>query len=478
LIINHSWKILNLQLLSFFYQFAFTNAKELMIKPYNLAVLLLLFNFKLFAQNHLYTTEQFGINGAMLGGAVTAGSDDVSMTFYNPAAIHKVSSQFNVSLVQPTLRTFGFDTFWGNEENGQLNRSFGLRPDLLSFKVKVKNIDIAFIRINKSELSDIFNTKQEIIENNLTTSQFFNYEYSGRDVWFGIGSNLKLGKNLYIGLSQFMSSSRFSYRNNYLIQELDVSQSDLLTQFYNSNFEGNYNNIGFVSKLGFLLDTEKHDLGITVMTPKYARISKGGNVLSTNIDLIEGQKISDQIIDVDISPIIKTPWTFTFGYSLALTAKQKFWVNTSYHTGITEYDMSNITSLGREVSWRNGSKSVLNFSFGTSRNISTKFALSGGVRTNNFAYENKPAPEETLRNTILDGNHIHFVLGSKLRFKKNTILLGVDYGTIRDIPNVSGFQNISDADDVRSSLNNLGKSNISLLLTYRFIIDEIKRLTN
>ena len=36
------------------------------------------------AQNFKYNTDQFGIEGSLLGGAIVAGTDDASMTYYNP----------------------------------------------------------------------------------------------------------------------------------------------------------------------------------------------------------------------------------------------------------------------------------------------------------------------------------------------------------------------------------------------------------
>ncbi len=140
--------------------------------------------------------------------------------------------------------------------------------------------------------------------------------------------------------------------------------------------------------------------------------------------------------------------------------------------------MGRTSSLANRVAWRNGSKAVFNIAFAYSHIVSPTLELSGGFRTNNFAYENKETPQGTLRNTILDGNHMHFVVGSKLKFKRNTILLGIDYGTINNIPNESGFQRLADMDILGASFNDLKKNNISILLTYGFIIDEIKKLRN
>lgn len=447
-----------------------------MTRSCTLSILLLLFSIELRAQNHLYTTEQYGIDGAMLGGAVTAGADDVSMTFYNPASIHKVSAQFNVSLIQPTLRTFGFREFWRDNENSRLNTDFSLKPIVLYFKVSLKKLDLAFLKITKSELSDAFSTRQEILNNELLTTRFFDYEYSGEDDWYGLGSNLKLGPNLYVGLSQFLSSSRFNYRNSTLLQELDRSQNDQLNRFFDSKFDGAYSNIGFITRLGLLFDTDKHDLGFTLTTPTYLRLNKGGDLFNTNLSTVNGETIVDQVIDTDISPVIKTPWEFNLGYSLELNPKQKIWLNASYHTGIAEYNMSTSTTAGERISWQNGSKSVFNYSLGFSNIINPKLQLSGGIRSNNFAYENKAVSSGNLRNTILDGNHMHFVIGSKLQIRRSTILLGVDYGRITNTPNESDFQRIPNIDTINPNLNELKKSTISILLTYGFILDEIKKL--
>jgi len=445
-------------------------------KSPKLTIALLLLCFELTAQNHLYTSEQFGIYGSMLGGAVTAGTDDVSMMYYNPASIHQVSPQFNVSFIQPAVRFYGFKDFWRNGDPSNLNTSIGLKPTLISFKVKIKKLDIAFLRLNKSEFSDEFLTKQEITNNNLLTTRFFDYEYSGRDNWFGIGANLKLKENLYIGWSQFMSSARFSYKKNSLFEEINLAEDNQLIRYTESDFDGAYSNFGFISKIGVVYNADRHDFGFTITTPKYFRFIKGGDVFNANLNTENGETTLDQIIDTDISPVIKTPWEFNLGYSFTITNSQIFWVSTSFHAGIDEYTMTEKVNTIGSISWKNGSKSVMNLALGYSHEVNENLQLSGGIRTNNFAYENKPVLQGTFRNTILDGNHMHFVFGSKINFKKNTILLGMDYGKIRNIPNEAGFQEVADVEMLDVNLSNLRKSSISILLTYRFIINGIKNM--
>lgn len=440
-----------------------------------IALFLLLICCSLWSQNHLYSTEQFGIDGAMLGGAVVAGTDDVSMTFYNPASIHKVPSQFSVSIIQPRVRTFGFREFWGNNQNSPLDRDFSQKPDLISFKFKIRNLDIAFLKISKSDFSDVFTAEQESLNAGRQSTQYFDYEYRGEDDWFGLGTNFKLGPKLYLGVSQFVRNFDFSYRNRVFLEELDVNQANQLSQFFDFNFDGSYSNIGSVTKIGFLLDTESHDIGFTVTTPTYLRLIRGGNFFNVRANSEDGEIAVDQVIDNEIDPTIATPWEFNLGYSLTLNPNQKIWLNTSYHTKVREYTMATIETLGSTTDWRNGSKEIFNFSVGYSHSINSNFHLSAAVRTNNFAYENISTPQGTVRNTIFDGNHIHYVVGSKFNFNRSTILLGVDYGTIRNIPDEGNFQQFSNIDVLAPNLDGLKKNNLSILLTYGFILDSIRR---
>ena len=454
------------------------NLDFLKISHYKLVILLLLFSLKLAAQNHLYNTEQFGIDGAMLGGAVISGTDDVSMTFYNPASIHKVPSQFSVSIIQPRITTFGFKEFWGSNGNSPLNIDFSQKPDLISFKFKIRNLDLAFLKISKSEFSDVFSTEQEFININRQVTQYFDYEYSGEDDWFGLGSNIQFGPNLYFGLSQFVRSFKFSYGNSVFLEELDVNQNNQLIQFFDFRFDGTYSNIGFVTKIGFLLDTDAHDVGFTITSPTYLRFRKSGNFFNANASALDGEATVDQVIDNEINPIIKTPWVFNLGYSLTLNSNQKIWLNSSYHTGIAEYDMAIASTLGTTANWRNGSKSVVNFSLGYSHSVNANFHLSGAIRTNNFAYENIAPRQGSVRNTIFDGNHIHYVVGAKLRFSRSTVLLGVDYGTLSSIPDEENFHRFSNIDLLSPNLSSLKKNNLSFLLTYGFILDSIRKSGN
>lgn len=425
-----------------------------------------------FSQNFFYNSEQFGVEGSMLGGAVVAGSDESSMTFYNPASIYKASSEVSLSLFQPNITTFGFENFWGAGETNNIDTRFKLKPSLISFKFNIKNLDFAFIKITRNNTRDLFNAQRNLIENNNVNTYFFDYQFTGEDDWLGIGTSLKLTKNLYAGMSQFVSSSDYQFINKLSYTQLDINTNNI-AQFINYGLEASYGNIGFISKFGLSLDTPQHDIGLTITTPKYLHFSKRGNYYRTlsNTAAIQNANL---IVNNDLSPTIKTPWEFNLGYSFAFkNKKRKLWLNASFHSEIPEYSMSNFTSQNTQYSWKNGSNSVYNISVGYSEKITSNFEVSAGFRTDNFAYENKLTNQNEIRNLILDGNHAHWVLGSKFKIKRSVVLLGLDWGTLVNTPEASQFQAINNLGILSPNLNSLQKNNFSILLTYGFLLDGV-----
>lgn len=428
------------------------------------------------AQNFKYNTEQFGIKGSMLGGLITAGTDDMSMIYYNPAAIHNIVSGVDISLIRPSLSTFGFKQFWGDNEQSKLNTNFGLKRLQASFKTKLNNLDLAFIKINRSEWDDQFSAQQESIDNDILHTKNFEYQFEGNDSWFGLGTSIQLNPKLHFGLTQFVSVAKFFYRYDILTETRDIStDANEPIEYFKSSLNSNYSNMGFVTKVGFLFDSEKHDIGVTITTPTFLRLVSGGDFNRSRVVINPENTNISGIKDSELSPEIKTPWEFNLGYSMVLNSSRKLWFNASYHTQIADYEMAEIRSVQEKLEWINGSKAIFNYGIGYSDQINSLLQVSGGVRMNYLAYENKVVAEGKARNTILDGNSIHFTLSTHFKYKRNTILLGFDWGTLTNVPDIENFDQLTGVNELNPNIQNLTKDVFSLLFTYGFIIDEIRK---
>lgn len=434
--------------------------------------------YALSAQNFKYNTEQFGIKGSLLGGAIVAGSDDMSMVYYNPAAIHNIVSRVEISLIQPRINSFGFKQFWGSGEQSKPKTSFELKPLQIAFKTKFKGLELAFIKINKSNWDDKFKASQEDVNSNLKQKRFFEYKYQGSNSWYGLGTSFKLKPNLYVGFTQFLSIARFSYRNEILTETRDVNTNlNEPTNYFQSYTNSNYSNLEFITKIGLIYNTEKHDFGFTITTPTYLRFLKNGDFNQSRIGLGTGSSSIDGTIDLELEPRIKTPWEFNLGYSFLLNEKRKLWLNASYHTKIDEYVITKIQSTDKVLELTSGNKSTFNYGIGYSNQISEKINLSGGIRINNFAYENKAPRKGTVRNILLDGNSLHLSLGAKLKSKKHTLLFGFDWGTLISVPDKENFNLIENISQLETNTIGLTKKSINILLTYGFILDGLTKQT-
>ena len=428
------------------------------------------------AQNFKYNTDQFGIEGSLLGGAIVAGTDDASMTYYNPAAIYNITSGVDISLIRPSINSFGFKQFWNAGEQSKINTTFDFRPLQFSFKLKSKKFDFAFLKISKSNWNDQFSAKQEFVNDNIQQTNNFQYQYRGNDNWYGIGTSFELTQNLHFGVSQFVSIVNYSYQIQVLTETTDVNLNpDEPTDYFNSSTNGNYDNVGLITKIGLIYDTEKHDIGLTITTPTYLHVLKGGDFNQSRIDLNSDNTSIDGIIDVELSPKVKSPWEFNLGYSFVLNEKGKLWFNASYHTMIAEYVMAEIQSINKRLEWTSGNKDVFNYGIGYSDQISEKIQLLGGIRMNNFAYENKAAIEGKVRNFILDGNSLQLSLGTKLSYKRHNILLGFDWGTLISVPDNENLSLLENIDKLGINQKELTKKTFNILLTYGFILDGLTK---
>ena len=74
----------------------------------HLVVLFLVFSsLQLIGQSFFYNTQQYGLRSTLLGGAVTAGSADHSMVYYNPAALRYAEDKsLDLALLMPNYSSY------------------------------------------------------------------------------------------------------------------------------------------------------------------------------------------------------------------------------------------------------------------------------------------------------------------------------------------------------------------------------------
>lgn len=424
------------------------------------------------AQSFSYNTQHFGLHSTMLGGAVTAGNSDLSMAYYNPAALYLAKPQINISLWQPSLSSFGFEKVFDKQLSSRMVRP-GLGRGMVSIKGKLGKLALTFLRINRNNWNNSIRVRNEVNTATITNEKYFEYNHQGSDVWYGGGSSLKLNNHLSIGLSQFISINNFKYSYDMLNASFPLG-STLSDNYYSETLERNQYNISMVSKLGIMLNYDKVDVGLVVKTPNYLRLYKSGNYVKLSTEIESGNYEASSITATDLTPKIKTPWEFNLGLSLLLKDKSKIWLNGSCAMKVPEYDMVHITNKQNEIILTSGSKDVFNISAGYTHHLGPMLDIMSSFRTNFFAYDNNPSTTNKERVFILDNSRFHATTGILIKNKRNQILLGIDIARQLQ-PIDENFQQFTEIQKLNTTFYEFRNNTYRFLITYDFLLNQLSR---
>ena len=168
-------------------------------------ILFILSSVQLVGQSYFYNTQQYGLRSTLLGGAVTAGSADHSMVFYNPAALRYAEDKsLDLALLMPNYSSYSYNDFLGNDQRTQ-SRDFSLNPTLITYSTDINDVKIVVTLLQRDRWDSTLNYSEETVTGNKLDSESFSYRYQGDETWIGIGSSFDIGTNLSLGISQFWS---------------------------------------------------------------------------------------------------------------------------------------------------------------------------------------------------------------------------------------------------------------------------------
>ncbi len=428
-----------------------------------------------FGQSYLYNTHQFGLHSTLLGGATTSGNDDLSMAYYNPAALHLAKPTANLSLIVPRLNNYDFDNFFGKNEAERSSFNVGFSPSLASFKFSLsKKINLIIITLKQNEWNNSTKVQNVFDLAEGRQEQIFKYTHKGNDRWIGTGGSFIINKNMAIGLSQFVSTASYTYNYTLSHSTFGVTSAQPTTHFEDRVLSSYANKFSFVTKVGFHFQFPNHNIGLVVKTPNYLRMLKRGSYERELSRIDQGQVSLESVIDFSLAPNIRTPWEFNLGYALSFKDGSKIWLNGAYYPAIPTYDMVTVRTVdGRSLIWKNGSKQVGNFSVGYSKTLLPGFEIICSYRSNSLAYENRPEEAGVARVFVLDDNRSHVSFGSKFNLFDNPVLLGIDWSFAR-FKNESLFSGFPNIEELNTSPSDYTFNSFTLLFTYGFLFRKRK----
>lgn len=408
------------------------------------------------AQDAHYWNKQHGPTSNFLGGAVTGGVRDNSAIFYNPGAT-AFTTDFTLSIQSDAVSYMNlFIRNGAGEDLSMQQSSLESSPQMFAVSYGVKKrptwrtsfgfltTDFSHIRLRtrNEKLVDIYpgNNGKEIYAGS------WNYRNRMREDWYGAAITHKLGENLGIGLSSFLTFRTYEYVET---KDQNIYIPDGTGDFQPSRYVYSSDIMdgsaaGLLFKLGVAWEINDFKLGLSVTTPRaqlnflasyflsssqYSQIGTGDSNLSVPNYTLQYNKAKSTF---------KSPWIIDIGV-MKNFFNTDLYVRVAYYSKVDLYQMVEPTVLS-EISQLLGkadpgagkvimaNKEIWNFGFGWNKQYTEKFGMMAGIRTD-FNY----LDQELLDNTqgvlpaISYWNIYHLSGGTTVTLLKHKFTIGLTY---------------------------------------------------
>jgi hypothetical protein len=373
------------------------------------------------AQDYHQWSEHFGARASFLGGAATAGLGDNATAYYNGAAMSFVDHpSFSISVNAYRISKIELKNILGKGFHLK-ETQLSTMPNLISgiyCPKKYEKIRLGYAIITRRNFSSkydyLFQGYREVVSATNGPESFvagYNHNHNLQEYWAGISIAYKVSKHFSIGLSHFgiYRNVKYSHSNEFSALPTDGSTGDVTS--FNSKVSFNYWNLKGVLKPSIALDLENFKFGLTFTTPSFNMLGKADvyrDFSITNMD----ELITTDLKIVDRAEKLKTQHkengSLAFGVSWKLGRKAWLhWTNetffggkyylifdsdqiaSTYPTNLTDESVNKFFGDQNFLAFGEETVSRTNIGMGLEANITKKWGLYMGVRTD-FMYNENP----------------------------------------------------------------------------------------
>ncbi|MCC6702703.1 MAG: hypothetical protein IT221_14325 [Fluviicola sp.] len=414
-----------------------------------------------FGQDNHYWTDQFGIQGANLGGAVTAGIDEQSMVYYNPATMYLVKEpSLSVTLNAYQYRTYKNYNALGLNQNLS-GSDFSTLPNMIAGILspsKHPKVRFGYNVLSKNDVTNSLNLLQsqriDAVQSTAGLENFvgsFNYFMHSSEYWAGIGLGLELSKHISIGLSHFGIYRSMKYSNTYDFRALpeDYTTGDVTS--LSSNIAFNYYTVKGLFKPGLSLHFNRFRAGLVYTTPTFHIFGKGSFYREFSIINMDDAITSDvSWIQRENGVKVKHQQNGSLAYGLSFGLSKSVWLHLTGETFLAQkyyliYDAQKSPNVypnyiadsttkkffGDQafLSYGEERKMVTNLGFGMSIQMGERAELQFGIRTD---VNNNPSARYLFKKQVVESTEydrlIYSIGGSILSKKGRKFSVAFEYG--------------------------------------------------
>jgi hypothetical protein len=409
-------------------------------------------------QDDHYWAQQFGAVSNTMGGAVVAGVRDNSAIYYNPGAQAFIENQ-NLSVDANLYRIDRIMIRDGAGDEADLNSSqLSIYPQIVSGLlnlVKVPKFNFGYAILTRNYSNILMNTRftnRDLSQTPAEKVEFigaFDYSNQLNEQWFGASAGYRHSEKLGIGLSVFGSYRGQTYSMTRFMRE--IVYEDSTAWFATSNVDENirYTTFLLLAKLGVAYESGRWRLGLTLTSPALRLYGKG--TIQREISLYASSEnpedTSVSFLILDRKSKVRTVYRYPFSIAGGVeyhTQSSRIAFTAEFFTGIGTYSVMHTTSeplvyppwladsadvreyLSGYLNVNSRSRPVLNVAIGFSHDLSKRFTLLLGARTDFSAYENTENTDFFLHNTGI-WDLYHASAGLSYHTTKQSITVGFNY---------------------------------------------------
>jgi len=425
------------------------------------------------AQVNNYWSYNFNEESSLVAGAVVGGGAGASAIFYNPAIISEISA----SKLSLNASLFAYDI---NNVKNVLGEGIDLQstrfypiPRSVSYMYKPRNhpnwnLEFAYLNVANAEFNAVNYTENEIdILTHLPGTEHYvaytELKTSMRNDFFGAGGSYKVGKNLYLGTSLFVSVD-----SKYSAYQLDISanpkqistevKEETIPYYVASNATQEmvkFNDYRLLWKFGMLYKQPRFSVGLNFTTPSVGGIYSDGkkvmrkqsqnNITNPNTgEPMQNFLVIDYAEKKEVTVTAKSPFSVAAGCTYySSDQKRVLYTTVEYFNSIDSYRMVKADeneNLGEGsilenedfsewLTYVDGANPVFNAAVGYRWYLKNNLMLLSGFKTD-FNYNKKKEtgpsnPNKAIKS--IDVDYYHITSGLTLRIKGQDITAGLQY---------------------------------------------------
>lgn len=401
---------------------------------------------KTFGQNGYYWSQNYGLRGQLLNGAVISGSEDNSSVYYNPASVTnmKEKTRFSLSGIAGTITSFKHTDGAGQGADLSFGR-FEVTPNVVAgtFRPFKRHQDVvAYFGVFRRNFHNYDSSTQLEKEIEVLTanpgneflSSTFKYTDRYRETWVTIGFAYQFDNNISLGgglITTFMNRNYTYAWSKTIYDNQDIFNRSTLA-FINEDLFFNHNaKFNMLSKLGFSWEKNGYQLGLTFTTPTFLSASD-----KVKLDYKLSEKLPNDsailvfnAVDKALKGNFKYPFSAGIGIEIPIkNARLSF--SSEYFHQLKPYNLvspiddasNNSNGIQNYADW------VLNGALGIHINLKNdNIDLLAGFRTDMTSKRNVEA-NDIFNLRTFNANRYHTSFGVLFHIKENVFSLGLDYG--------------------------------------------------